>query len=292
MQARFCDLGAPARLAVFALGLALVGGIAALAGAATGHGRVATEDTRADAMAMGQMSPADRSRANGLASVAGGYAFVPVRTTLPRAQRTTFRFRIVDNRGRAFRGFDLDGGVRLHLIVVRRDFAGYQHVHPKLQADGSWAVPLELRAPGVYRAFADFEIGGRKTVLGHDLFVPGSFAPAPSAAAATVAATDGFTVRLTHDPLHANAATRLHFAVSRDGRPLQSFDTYVGHRGHLVALRDGDLSYSHVHPEPDAEVGEIVFHTDLPSAGSYRLFLQFKVAGVVHTAPFTVEVAR
>ena len=217
---------------------------------------------------------------------------MPVRTTLPRAQRTTFRFRIVDNRGRAVRGFDLDGGVRLHLIVVRRDFAGYQHVHPKLQADGSWAVPLELRAPGVYRAFADFEIGGKKTVLGHDLFVPGSFAPAPSTTATTVAATGGFTVKLTHDPLHANTATKLHFAVSRDGRPVQSFDAYVGRRGHLVALRDGDLSYSHVHPDPDAEVGEIVFHTELPSAGSYRLFLQFKVGGVVHTAPFTVEVAR
>ena len=47
-----------------------------------------------------------------------------------------------------------------------------------------------------------------------------------------------------------------------------------------------------MHPEPDAKVGEIVFHTELPSAGSYRLFLQFKVDGVVHTAPFTVEVAR
>ena len=55
MQARVRDLGAPARLAVFALGLALVGGVAALAGAATGHGRVATGDTPAEAMAMEPM---------------------------------------------------------------------------------------------------------------------------------------------------------------------------------------------------------------------------------------------
>ncbi len=84
----------------------------------------------------------------------------------------------------------------------------------------------------------------------------------------------------------------LHFAVSRNGRPVQAFDSYVGHRGHLVALRDGDLSYSHVHPEPEAGVGEIVFDTELPSAGRYRLFLQFKVDGAVHTAPFTVDVMR
>jgi hypothetical protein len=224
--------------------------------------------------------------------VAAGYSFAPVQTTLPLGKTSAFRFRILDNQGRAVHDFDLDGGVRLHLIVVRRDFVDYQHLHPTLQRDGSWSVPLELAAPGAYRAYADFEVGGKKTVLGQDLFVPGAFAPAALPAASTAATTDGYTVKLTHDELHANKATKLHFAINRNGQPVPALDTYVGHRGHLVALRDGDLSYSHVHPEPDAKVGEIVFRTELPSAGRYRLFLQFKVAGVVHTAPFTVVVAR
>ncbi len=292
MLARFRDLGAPARLAAFAVGLALVGGGAALAGAATDHGRAATKDEHGDPMAMEQMSAADQSRASGLASVAAGYAFVPVQTTLPLAKTRAFRFRILDNRGEPVHDFDLDGGVRVHLIVVRRDFVGYQHVHPTLQPDGSWSVPLKLTAAGAYRAFADFEIGGKKTVLGHDLFVSGAFAPTSLPAASTVAASDGYTVKLAHDELHANRPTKLRFAISRNGQPVQSFDSYLGHRGHLVALRDGDLSYSHVHPEPGAAAGEIVFHTELPSAGSYRLFLQFKVGGVVQTAPFTVEVQR
>ena len=292
MPDRFRDLGAPARLAVFAAGLALVGGIAALAGAATGHGRVTLKDAKAGDMAMTELSPEAESRANGLSAVAGGYTFSPVRTTLPAGRSSAFRFRILDRQGRAAHAFDVDGGVRLHLIVVRRDFVGYQHVHPKLLADGSWSVPLTLDSPGAYRAFADFEVDGAKTVLGHDLFVAGAFTPAPLPVAQNVVRTDGFEVALTHDPLHANVATKLHFAISRKGKPVPSFDSYVGHRGHLVALREGDLSYSHVHPEPDAEVGEIVFHTQLPSAGRYRLFLQFKVDGVVHTAPFTVEVAR
>jgi hypothetical protein len=30
----------------------------------------------------------------------------------------------------------------------------------------------------------------------------------------------------------------------------------------------------------------------LSTAGRYRLFLQFKTAGVVHTAPFSVDVRR
>ena len=73
---------------------------------------------------------------------------------------------------------------------------------------------------------------------------------------------------------------------------MQTFQTYVGRRGHLVALHAGDLAYSHVHPEPTGRTGEIVFHSALPVAGSYRLFLKFKRDGVVHTAPFTVEVGR
>ena len=182
--------------------------------------------------------------------------------------------------------------MRLHLIVVRRDFVGYQHLHPALQPDGSWSVPLTLAAPGVYRAFADFDVAGTKTVLGHDLFVPGNFSPARLPAPSSTARTDGFTVALAHAELHAGRETELHFSVTRNGRPVPSFQPYVGHRGHLVALRDGDLAYSHVHPLPEGAPGEIVFHTELSTAGRYRLFLQFKIDGVVHTAPFTVEVQR
>ncbi len=44
----------------------------------------------------------------------------------------------------------------LHLIVVRRDLADYQHVHPVLDDSGTWSVPLNLTEPGDYRVFADF----------------------------------------------------------------------------------------------------------------------------------------
>ena len=43
----------------------------------------------------------------------------------------------------------------LHLIVVRRDLTGFQHVHPSRAADGTWSVPLDLsdgrRVPGFRR---------------------------------------------------------------------------------------------------------------------------------------------
>ena len=35
-------------------------------------------------------------------------------------------------RPRDFTAYDVDHGKRLHLIAVRRDFSGFQHVHPTL----------------------------------------------------------------------------------------------------------------------------------------------------------------
>ena len=73
------------------------------------------------------------------------------------------------------------------------------------------------------------------------------------------------------------------FRVRRGGQPVTRFDEYVGRRGHLVALHEGDLAYTHVHPVAGAPAGEIGFDAELAAAGQYRLFLQFKTGGVVHT---------
>jgi hypothetical protein len=83
----------------------------------------------------------------------------------------------------------------------------------------------------------------------------------------------------------------------REGEPV-AVEPYLGAGGHLVTLRDGDLAYLHVHPSGhgagehnDAPAGEpIAFTTEFPSDGRYRLFLQFKHEGRVHTAAFTKEV--
>src|SRR2546427_10476443 len=76
--------------------------------------------------------------------------------------------------------------------------------------------------------------------------------------------------------------SQLEFAVTRNGRPVQ-LQNYLGAKGHLVALRQGDLAYLHGHPDTES----LKFMATFPTAGSYRLFLQFKVDGPVHTAVFT-----
>ena len=56
-------------------------------------------------------------------------------------------FRIVDEAGETVTDFDTEHERRMHLIVVRRDLSGFQHVHPEQLADGSWRVRSTLGRP-------------------------------------------------------------------------------------------------------------------------------------------------
>jgi hypothetical protein len=81
--------------------------------------------------------------------------------------------------------------------------------------------------------------------------------------------------------------SELRFTISKNGRPVKT-EPYLGAGGHLVALREGDLAFLHVHPTEDDDA--IGFEATFPTTGAYRLFLQFKVDGVVQTVAFTQEV--
>ena len=224
----------------------------------------------------------------GLASTSDEYTFVPDTTTLGSG---TFAFRITGPDGVPVTAFDQVHDRQLHLIVVRRDATGFQHVHPERDAAGTWRVPLTLPAGGVYRAFADFTpTGGPETTLGVDLFAPGDFQPVAQAPSRT-STVDGYTVTLDGE-LVPGATSPLRLNVTRDGAPVTDLQPYLGAYGHLVALRGGDLAYLHVHPGSTATSGPVVgFDAEVPSAGTYRMFFDFQVGGVVRTADFTVTTA-
>lgn len=182
----------------------------------------------------------------------------------------------------------------LSAAEVRRDMAGYQHVHPVMGSDGTWGIPVDLSA-GDYRVFADFiPAGGDPLTLGADLHVAGRYDPRPLPVAATTAVVDGYTVTLTGNPT-VNDPSTLTFSVTRSGKPVTDLQPYLGAYGHLVALRASDLAYLHVHPMGEPSAGntdagpEIAFATTIPSGGEYRLFLDFKHENVVRTAEFTLS---
>jgi len=216
-----------------------------------------------------------------------GYTLQLLDQRVPPGADRVVRFRILGPDGDPLTSYDVEHEKQLHLIAVRRDLVGFQHVHPTRAGDGTWTARLSLD-PGTFRLFADFvPAGGSGITLGTDLQVPGSFEPATRTTVTRVSRVDGFEVRLRGD-VTAGEATTLALDVSRDGRPVTDLQPYLGAYGHLVALREGDLAYLHVHPEEGPAGPTVEFGTTLPTPGRYRLFLDFKHDGVVRTASFTV----
>ena len=281
-------MNAAAKLAGFAATLAVVFGAAALAGGAVGPVHDPAPTAKA-AEGMAGMGPKSEGAApvRGLAVSDNGLTLQLARASARRGRPFDLAFRIVDRRGRTVRDFDVEHTKRMHFILVRRDMTGFQHLHPTQAADGSWSVPVTLSDAGNYRVFADFAINGKAHTLADDIQVDGSVRSQPLAAPARTAKVDGMNVTLTEGPTNAGAESQLSFTVTRYGKPVPVED-YLGAKGHLVALRRGDLAYLHVHPDEK----NLKFMAEFPTAGTYRLFLQFQVDGRVHTAAFTQEVAR
>ena len=281
------------KLIAFAAVLAVLFGVGLAAGSALDPdapgGEAGGEGHGTDAMAM-DAEHGEAMPVRGLASSADGLRLVVDDAALERGRAEELSFRVVDDSGAAIDDFEVEHTKRMHMIVVRRDLTGFQHLHPTMGADGTWTTPLTLDAAGSYRLYADFVREGQPVTLAADLGVDGPAdlraLPAPS----TLARTDGYEVRLAEAGPHAGEEAELSFEISKGGEPVD-VDPYLGADGHLVVLREGDLAFLHVHPSEgeDEDGGAVEFEATLPTAGSYRMFLQFRDGGRVHTAAFTVE---
>ncbi len=237
-----------------------------------------------------QVAAHSESVPGGVLVSAKGFTLEPLRTRFEVGIRSRFEFRIRDHGGNVVTGFEQMHDAGLHLIVVRRDLVLFQHLHPELQADGRWSVDLVFEQSGFFRGFADFTANGTALTLGVDLVADGDLRTFDPSDPNTISRVDAYEVTIQPNALRVGQPTLLSFAVRRDGRPVEDLEPYLGAMGHLVALRRGDLAYLHVHPMADNNPGVIAFHAEFPTAGQYRLFLQFAHAGSVHTADFETRV--
>jgi P-type E1-E2 ATPase len=249
-----------------------------------------------DEMPAHQSGGAEPDPVRGLSASADGLTLSLATTHLTPGEPGQLRFQIVGDDGRAVRDFEVEHEKRMHFIVARDDLTGFQHLHPSMDAEGNWTTSITLPSPGRYRVFADFKHEGENQTLAQDVMTDTGAAnrqalPAPSPTATTDA---GYEVRLAGDDAAAGEPTELGFEVTRGGEHVEVED-YLGAKGHLVALREGDLAYLHTHPSGGGHGGgehegggdAIRFETEFPTAANYRLFLQFKDEGKVHTAAFT-----
>ncbi|OHU79134.1 heavy metal-binding domain-containing protein [Mycobacteroides chelonae] len=253
----------------------------------------------------GHGASAEHGSADGLQGLSlsrDGYVLAAVEAPATAGKPGDLRLKILGADGAPVVDFADTHQKQLHLIVVRSDGENFRHVHPSLDtATGIWTVPWTWDAAGSYRVFVDFRPGDRsgtgQMTLGRTVEVAGDFAPVRSSSARTVDHVAGFTVELRGE-LVAGATEELTMTVTRDGHPVTTLQPYLGAFGHLIALRDGDLAFLHVHPEGAEPAANqhggpsISFAANAPTAGRYLLYLDFQVEGKVHTARFIVDASK
>lgn len=299
-------MNAAGRLAAFGAGLtvafAAAYGVAAVVvpdTAVTAQQQAATD---ADHTAMPGPAPMPASATpSGLSLAENGFELTPVQAPSVPGRQGILSFTILDPSGEPLTDYATVHDKQLHLIVVRSDGQHFAHVHPRLDvATGAWSTPWTWSDAGTYRVFTDFQPAGAesaKLTLSRTVEVAGTFTPVQAAASRTVADVGGYTVHLDGD-LAAGASRQLTAHITRQGAPVATLQPYLGAFGHLVALRDGDLAYLHVHPEgTEPSSGQnggpaVSFAAEAATAGRYRLYLDFQVDETVHTATFVLDAPR
>lgn len=297
---------APARLGLYGLALAVV-----FAGAAVTANAVVPAETvqnwtaetttndhvGEDDMATGEHDGHDAEQSSlGLGLAQDGYQLTAVSAPHETGAEGELSFAVTGPDANPVTDFEPDHDKELHLIAVRADGQHFRHVHPDMGQDGEWSIPWQWEQAGTYRVFADFVPSetGEAVTLSTAVQVAGHYAPDPATEPVTRTTVDGFDVSVEGD-LSAGESSELTITITRDGQPVTELQPYLGAFGHLVALRDGDLAYLHVHPHgQEPQAGEtsgpkIVFEATTPTPGRYLLYLDFQVDGQVHTAPLVMD---
>lgn len=275
------------KLGAFGLLLAGLLGAGAALGAAVGPIDTGGADDHGD-------MPADEAPATGTLPAGGllvsqeGYTLVPEDRL---ADAGELAFSIVGPGGTPVESYEVVHDRELHLIVASRDLQQFAHLHPERDDTGRWTVELPALPPGPYRAFADFQASGAQPLtLGVDLIAPGSAGEPAALVPRSRDVVDGFEVTLD-GAITPGSESEVSVTVRHDGAVVTT-DPYLGSAGHLVALREGDLAYLHVHPLDAEPAGAVRFAVEVPSPGTYALFFDFRLDGEVRTARFVVAADR
>jgi Cu+-exporting ATPase len=238
-------------------------------------------------------------------------AGVDVRLAIPQDARagepTRMTVTVVDEAGEPIRDLTRSHEAWMHLIATRSDLATFAHVHPEPTGrPGELAVRLTFPSPGRYVINTEFR---RKGEMGdvHQRQVIEVAGRAPAAVPLTEGPREtvvsGVRVELDGE-VRAGKRSDLHFSFTdaRTGRPVDDLEPYLAAAGHIVVMRADAATFAHEHAEVEDEAGRPVFalpgqtfgpelevHAEFPTAGTYRLWGQFRLAsGRVITAPFTV----
>jgi hypothetical protein len=239
--------------------------------------------------------------------------FQPATAILP-GKPTTIAFTIDQPSGSALTDYRTGSGPHtgVHLIIVSDDLSTIIHRHPPMQAGGRFRQQVVFPAPGRYRVIVDAypRRGGPvpNFQLFKDIRVAGAPKLKPLGSYHAVEHVGGFTFSAPQKPrIRAIQSTLMTVHVTDSaGRPAR-FVPWYGALAHAIFFHVGTLDYFHTHVcAPGASgctsllagarvtgrssaPGKLTIGILLPTAGTWRLFLQAKPNGRLVTVPYVLK---
>ncbi|MGY1741702.1 MULTISPECIES: heavy metal translocating P-type ATPase [unclassified Blastococcus] len=239
-------------------------------------------------------------------------AGVDVRLDVPAQARpgepTRVVVTVVDDTGRPVEDLTRSHEAWMHLIATREDLGTFAHVHPEPTGrPGELAVDLTFPTAGRYVVNTEFRRQGEMGDV-HQRQVVTVHGEAPAPVVLTegprTVVVDGVRVALEGEA-EAGGRSDLHlsFTDAGTGAAIDDLRPYLAAAGHVVVMRADGETFAHEHAEVEDGSGRPVFalpgqtfgpeldvHAEFPTAGTYRLWGQFRLGdGSVLTVPFTVR---
>jgi hypothetical protein len=200
----------------------------------------------------------------------------------------------------------------VHLIIVSDDLSTIIHRHPPIQPGGRFRQQVVFPKPGRYRVIVDVYPQKLQPLPNFQLFkdvqVRGVPKPQPLGSYQAVQHIGGFTFTAPRSPDVRAIQAKLMTVHVTDaaGKPAR-FVPWYGALAHAIFFHVGTLDYFHTHVcAPGASgctsliagarvvgrssaPGRLTIGILLPTAGTWKLFLQSKPDGKLVTAPYILK---
>lgn len=230
----------------------------------------------------GQPSPVEMKLISGTDAIVAG-------------ENTRLIFRPVNNNHpEAAVPLSIQHEAEFHLIIVNSQLTSFEHLHPQRNDEGSYFIDVTFNHGGKYLIYADYQAEGHAPQTDRlTLFVKGAEQQAMDETNEKhTAVADGLHLAIAAAaPFAAGAESHIPVTITKEGKALAAADIepYLGAVAHIILIGRKDKDFLHIHPMSDSQF-PIIGHTLFPRADIYRMWIQFKTAGVLHTANFTIHV--
>lgn len=252
----------------------------------------------------------------GTFALLGGKPLVAAELTITKTQGSSVSVDVAQTQGQATQPithYDIDMTKLMHMIVIRDDFAEFQHVHPAFNAKtGHFTQTLKLDTTHRFFVYVDshpHDVGQQvfRFVLQPGVTATSTSGPLPSMTPSPTHTTVGpYTVTLAKTTLGANQMSMVDVTITKNGKLATDLKPYLGAAAHAVFIDTASMQYVHVHPMVnDAmmsmdmdDVGDMrgmgkagprmMMHVPPLPVGTYKLWLQFQAGTHLYVAPITI----